>query len=502
MLKQVQHDTRYMKKRIVIFVIVSFFLTLIVFAIDVGKNDKAAIPSNLICKDCNVILITMTNLRYDHMSSNGYFRPTTPNLDKLARESLVFDNAFSHSSWTLPEGISIYTGLFPYQHKIMNRYDGSKLATNIPTLIDIFNANGYRTAAFTGGFDYNPEFGLTNRFLEYKECAKGQTASYPRQQGPKVSNTSEYGEFNCTIPGAIDWLRTNSDNKFFLHVQGFDTHCPFSQKDGRIYDSDYSGIVDYSECLWTFGKTDPIIQNGKAFYPVFSAKTGTSSAVLLGERDIKHLVAIYDEAITSADSLIGLFLQKVNEIGLDKKTIIIFTSEHGDMFGKHGRFMRGGPLRGTFYDDVLHVPLMIKYPEVSAKRLDGLVQHVDLFPTLIDILGLAPQSNLSGKSLAPLIFQNKAVNSYVFAGSEFTPNPNNIYFFKKTKVDAIRNKEWKLIQETVFDSAMKNAPSQKIELFDILNDKEEQYNLVSAKRKIVDDLNSKLSSWLKQLAID
>ena len=117
-----------------------------------------------ICRDCNVIFITMTNLRYDHMSFNGYSRPTTPNLDKLAKESLVFDNAFSHASWTLPEAISIYTSLYPYQHGVMNRYDGSTLSKDTPTLIEVLKKAGYTTAAFTGGFDYNTDFGLTNRF--------------------------------------------------------------------------------------------------------------------------------------------------------------------------------------------------------------------------------------------------------------------------------------------------------------------------------------------------
>ena len=490
-----------MRKRIIRSLIFSFIFSVIIL-VYIKFGQQKIDNSLFICKDCNIILITMTNLRYDHMSGNGYSRPTTPNLDAFSKESLVFDNAFAHSSWTLPESISIYTGLYPFQHGIMNRYDGSKLATTTSTLIDILNLNGYKTAAFTGGFDYNPEFGLTNRFTKYQECAKGQTVSYPRQQGPRVSNTSEYGEFNCTIPGAIDWLRINSNNKFFLHVQGFDAHCPFSQKGGYIYDKDYMGSIDYSECLWTFGKTDPIIENGKAFYPVFSAKTGTSSAVLLGEKDIDHLVALYDESITFADRQIGILLKEIENMGLSNNTIIIFTSEHGDMFGKHGRFMRGGPLRGTFYDDVLHVPLTIKYPEVSPKRLDGLVQQIDLFPTLLDFLGLEPQSNLSGKSLAPLIFQNREVNPYIFAGSEFTPNPNNLYFFKKTKVDAIRSKEWKLIRERVFDSAMNNPPSQKVELYDIANDKEERHNLASTKKNIVDNLNSRLSSWLKQLAID
>lgn len=491
-----------MKKRIVKFFIILFTLSILVLIFVFYNKPKESIPSDAICKDCNVIFITMTNLRYDHMSSNGYFRPTTPNLDKLAEQSLVFDNAFSHSSWTLPEGISIYTGLYPFEHGIMNRYDGSRLANNIPTLIDILNMDGYQTAAFTGGFDYNPEFGLTNRFTEYNECAKGQTTFYPRQQGPRVSNTSEYGEFNCTIPDAINWLRIHSNNKFFLHVQGFDAHCPFSQIGGKTYDPDYKGTVDYSNCLWTFDRSESVIENDKEYYPVYSSKTGLEKNILLGEEDVDHLVALYDESITLADRQIGIFLKEIENMGLDSNTIIIFTSEHGDIFGKHGRFMRGGPLRGTFYDDVLHVPLMIKHPKISPKKLDGLVSHIDLLPSLLDFLELKSQHNFSGVSLVPLIFNNREINSYVFAGSEFTPNSNNIYFSKKTRASVIRSKEWKLIEETLFDSAMQNPPSQTIELYDITNDKEELHNLADTKQSIVDSFKAKLSSWSKELTID
>ena len=440
----------------------------------------------------------MTNLRYDHMSSNGYFRPTTPNLDQFAEKSLVFDNAFSHSSWTLPEGISIYTGLYPYEHGIMNRYDGSKLSNTIPTLIDILNINGYKTAAFTGGFDYNPDFGLSNRFSEYQECTKGKLPSYPRQAGPRVvAGPSQYGEFSCTISKALEWLRASTNKKIFLHVQGYDAHCPFSQRGGYMYDKNYKGKIDYTDCLWTFDRSQPVIQNGKTFYPVYSAKTGTSSAVLLGERDIYHLISVYDESIRFADEQIGIFLNAVRKMGISDKTIIVFTSEHGDMFGKKGRFMRGGPLRGTFYDDVLHVPFIIKHPKISPKTLDGLAQHIDLMPTLLDFLRLKSQNNLSGASLVPLILQNKEVNSYIFAGSEFNPDKNNPYFFKKTRINAVRSKQWKLIEETIFDSAMQNPTSQTIELYDIVNDKEESYNLKNEKQDVLRSLQESLNMWLR-----
>ena len=445
--------------------------------------DNVSSENMLACKDCNIILITATNVRYDHLSQNGYFRETSPNLDALASESLVFDNAFSQSSWTLPEGISLYTSLYPYQHGIMNRFSGAALLQSDRTFIDILNENEYITAAFTGGFDYDPLFGLTNRFGVREEC-----------KGDSDSATSGYGEFPCTISKATNWLKNNSDEKFFLHIQGFDAHCPFSQKGGYIYDKEYDGSVDYSRCLWTFDKSEPEFIDGKPYYRVYSAaKEGEGrESTLLGEDDIKHLVALYDESILEIDALIGSFLEEIKELGLNDNTIIIFTSEHGDMFGKYGRFMRGGPLRGTFYDDVLHTPLLIKHPKIVSARIDGLVEHIDIVPTLLDFLSIPKNPSFEGKSLIPLILKNEEVHEYVFAGSEYNPGDDNNYFTQKTSLEAIRSKEWKLIKESILSS---DSQVPVFEFYDIVNDKEELYNLADKGGDIFEDLKERLSDW-------
>jgi len=461
-----------------------------------------------LCKDCNVILVTLTNLRYAHLSQNGYFRPTSPNLDALAKESIVFDNAFSHSSWTLPEAMSLYTSLYPFQHKVMDRYLGSTLAKDIPTLVDVLNANGYKTAAFTGGFDYNPAFGLMDRFSEHQEC----------QEGPV--QVDDYGKLTCVIPKALDWIKNNPARKFFVHIQGFDAHCPFSGASGAMYDKDYKGTVDYSRCLWTFDRTEPQTIDGKMYYPVYSPITEGKMSVLLGEEDINHLVALYDESITLSDALIGSFLEEVESMGLNNNTIIIFTSEHGDMFGKHGRFMRGGPLRGTFYDDVLHIPLFIKHPKVSPTRLDGLVEQIDIAPTLLDFLSLPKEPFFYGESIVPLITEGKEIHEYIFGGSEYHPQADNPYFTESTRVEAVRSKKFKLIKETLLGQ---NNSSPMVELYDMINDKGELRNLsatipgqqtkfkkffekfgfnpifLSEEEKILNDLESRLSIWSQNL---
>lgn len=451
------------------------------------------------CKNCNVILISMTNLRYDHASFDGYNRRTTTNLDVLAKESLVFDNAFSHASWTLPESISIYTGLYPYQHGVMGRRDGSKLSKNTPTLIDFFNNNGYKTAAFTGGFDYNPEFGATSRFQTYQECASGQNDSYPRQPGPRLGTAGSdlYGELKCTVPKAIDWLKQNSATKFFLQVQGFDAHCPFNPSAKNIYDPNYKGQIDFTNCFWTFDKTNPKLVNGELLYPVQTSVNGVSKEILLNDSDIKHLVSLYDASVASADGYIGELLDEVKSLGLTDKTIIIFTSEHGDMLGKYGRFMRGGPAKGTFYDDVLHIPLLIKLPNIFGKRIDGLTAQIDLMPTILDLLGIRNTAKVEGKSLRPLIFNNTKINNYVFAGSTFNPSAENIDLSGKSSVDAIRSGDWKLIRETIFDDTSPDLtrPVVRKELYELKSDSQELNNVAGSNQTILKYMEDKLNKW-------
>ena len=468
-----------MKKVILLFILATLFLGGF-FVLRLGQEQNNAFS----CNDCNVILITLTNLRYDHLSGNGYIRSTTPALDAFSEESLVFDNAFAHSSWTLPEGISLFTSLYPYQHGVMNRYDGSVLAQNTPTLIDVLAEQGYLTAGFSGGFDYDAAFGLTSRFGEYQECIEG-----------KEEGIWRYGKLSCSAPKALEWMRNNQNKKFFVHVQGYDTHCPFNQGRDSRYDKDYKGTVDFDNCLWTFSKTEQRIIDGKPYYPVYSPTTEGKASVLLGKEDINHLIALYDESITKSDEVIGSFLDGIKQLGIEDKTIIIFTSEHGDALGKHGRFMRGGPLRGTFYDDVLHVPFFIKHPKLKAARFNALVEHIDLMPTLLDFLLIKKPQALEGKSLVPVVAENKEVRQYVFAGAEFNPE-NNLYFKESSRIEAIRSKDFKLIKETIIST---DSPSSVLELYDMNNDKEELYNIGESQTDILNELLLKLNDWSENM---
>jgi arylsulfatase A-like enzyme len=169
------------------------------------------------------------------------------------------------------------------------------------------------------------------------------------------------------------------------------------------------------------------------------------------------------------------------------------------MFGKHGRFMRGGPLRGTFYDDVLRIPLLIRHPALAPRRVDGLAQLIDLGPTLLEMLGCEVPAVFRGKSLRPLLLRRTAVNERVFAGAAFTPSGRNPFFKYHSTIYGVRDLEWKLMLEKLFYSV---GPEEHIELYNVRDDPQELIDVSSKNPERVAALKRALSGWLEEIKAD
>ena len=510
---------------------------------------KAVSAESFGCKDCNVVFIGITNVRADHMGVYGYGRNTTPNIDAFAKKSIVFDSAFASSSWTLPSSTSILTSLYPMQHKLMNRgvfnttasapividpATGAPLQvipdvhpvvldSNITTLMDVLEAGNYTTAAFTGGFDFDPSYGVTSRF-DVNMYASNNDSATPLRMGIRKGNI-EYGVFNYSSAAFTDWVSKNKGEKFFAYIQGFDAHCPFSYPtENREFIGNLSSDYDFGRCYWTFDRADQVVIGNKTYYslmtPYGDALQDNAAAVLpsqpqflFSQEDVDYMVALYDGEIKLVDGYVGEILAALEREGLLNRTIVVIFSEHGDIFGKHGRFMRGGPLRGTFYDDVLRVPLIIYEPGIapSVQRRSGLVETVDFAPTVLDILSITAPSQFMGASLKPVILSGTDVHDAVFAASKFLPSDNNAFYANSTFIGAVRTKDRKLITEYVLNSTYAtqkrisddygalaaNTLDSSTELYDISSDPQELVNVASSKPDEASALRQKLFSWLK-----
>ncbi len=450
------------------------------------------------CKDCNIVFISMTNVRYDHLGFNGYHRPTSPHLDRLAQRAVVFENAFTVASWTIPVLNSLYTAQFPLTHQIMTRYGGvadttlKRLPRQAQTLVEVLGANGYTTASINGSQDYLPRHGLTDRF----DTNISLTISEETLWG-------SYGSMVDVAPRAVNWLRAHRDRKFFLHLQAYDAHCPYGYPHPNLmFDPDYAGQVDFTRCYWTLDRTRPLVlkRNGvkQTYYSLFSEAVGTDGTDYLhrlGTRDIDHMLALYDGEIHNMDEQLQQVFDALETLELMDKTIIVVFAEHGELFGKDGRFMRGGPLRGTFYDDVLHVPMLLYHPHADPARVRSLVSLIDLAPTVLELVGITPPAAFHGQSFVPVLTREDPTRT-IFAGSVFANAAARNLFRHATVITAVRNQQMKLIRERLFYYD-RDQTEVTYELYNVQADPEERRNLAEVQFSDLEHLNRQLNTWLE-----
>ncbi|MBI5452898.1 sulfatase-like hydrolase/transferase [Candidatus Gottesmanbacteria bacterium] len=437
--------------------------------------------SLFVTKDYNLIMISLSNVAAEHMSLYGYKRKTTPNLEKWARDAIVFENTFSQASWTLPVATSLFTSLYPYTHGVVDRYKNNILDNNIMTLPEVLAGKGYRTAAFTGGLDYDRKFGHMRGFKEIEEVKTDQI--WPANQS----------NFSVIFNKGLEWLKKESDSRFFLFLHGYDAHCPFTppEKFKGVFSSKGGKniCVDNTLCLRGYETQE----TGK--FEAYYHRTANTEKIILTKDDIEYLEALYDEEILSVDSLVSGFLSKLGPRILDKTIIVIF-SDHGEMFAKHGRFGRAGTTRGTLYDDVLHVPLIIKIPGHKPGVVKGLAQIIDVMPTLLDILNISVTQKVQGKNLVALIENNAIANEYVFAGSRFG-GPAHLLYKTESSDESIRSDRFKLIREVKFLHFGKDESKKEetYELYDLAKDSDELYNVIDKEIDVGNLLKEKLNEW-------
>jgi arylsulfatase A-like enzyme len=469
-----------------------FAFALFVVTMKAGGADTETLESRR--PAYNFVFIALTNTRADHLGTYGYQRNTSPRIDAFARQSIVFKNAFTHASWTLPVAISLFTSQYPFQHRLMNRDEAKALPASERTFAEVLKDNGYTMAAFVGDRDYSQNFGHTSRFHLVVDPVNQKD----------LDDWHRYGVLEKTMPPARSWLRENKDKRFFMLVQGYDTHCPFSvPKENAMFSPGYRGKIDFTRCYWTFEPTRPIRRRSESgeYHQVYLLKTkptvGDDFDAMFYPADIKHMIALYDGEIFNADKQIGELLDDIKALGLEKNTIVVFYSDHGDMFGKHGRFMRGGPLRGTFYDDVLHIPLIVRHPALAPREVTELAQVIDIPPTLLEMAGLASPPQFVGKSLVPMMKTNTPpLNEYVFAGSAFSPSDRNQFFRYPSVIASARSKQWKLIVERVETG---DAQRESIELYNLKQDSEELTNVAEKEPAALASMKAAMRDWLRNV---
>jgi arylsulfatase len=352
----------------------------------------------------NLLLISIDTCRADHLKCYGYNQDTSPHLDQLAREGVLFENLTAAASWTRPSHMTMFTSLYPSVHGVQNVGDQIQLGEGVPTLARCLAENGYVTAAFVTGPVLNHRWGFNRGFQLYDDFTVSQLVPNVEEHVPGHLTGLDHQVTNPVITNlATQWLKEHSGENFFLFLHYWDCHndylppAPFDRK----FDPEYKGKED-----------------GRGIF--FRQKDITAYISVM---DLAHIVALYDGSIAYTDEHVGKILQLLQDLRLSEKTLVIVLSDHGEAFLEHGRLLHGN----TLYEEEVHVPMIMRLPGVipAGKRVAGNVSHVDLMPTALGLLQVAAPPKIQGIDLSPMILGDKPLPERLIY-SELSLGPFNL----------------------------------------------------------------------------
>lgn len=423
----------------------------------------------------NVLILLVDALRADHLGCYGYTtHPTSPNIDAFAAEGTRFANAISPAPWTLPVMGTIWTGLYPSLHGAVLASDVrrsaalkrgeltpvSALDATRTTLAEVLAAKGVRTAAFVNGSYPGKAFGFGQGFETFVD--------------------DELPGLRLNVEALFGWIDRTKPPRFFAYVHTGEVHSPYGptvdtryketspsprMRDVAVtlreeaeryqslsFDPDYDGDLD-----GRFDSLKRLHQGGKP-----------------GERDFEHLVALYDVGIRYTDHWVGIIMKALAARGLDERTVVLITADHGDELFDHGGFEH----TKTFYEEMVRVPLLLRVPhEGNGRVVEQQVGLIDVFPTVLDLMGVSYDGPVQGISLRPALDGDALPERPMFGEASQVPGRR-----------AVRMNGHKYVREG----------SGAEQLYDLAADPEERTNLCASDAAPCDLYRQELAMWEAQ----
>ena len=301
----------------------------------------------------NVVLISLDTLRADFVGAYGHDQPTTPNIDRFAREGTLFERAMTTYPSTTASHMSMLTGLLPQVHGVYG--PGERIAPQVRTLAELLAAQGYQTGAVTEDAMINAHGGFLNGFGEYREYNGEPTRT---------------GYVEGVMTSGIEFVTRHRDQRFFLFLHTYQVHDPYTPP--AEYDVFRTYVEDGTER--TVGDDTP---------PLVRSRLG------------------YEGDLLYTDEEVARFLAALDDLGLADRTLVIITADHGEALGEHGLVGHGW----FMLEPVLHVPLIVRAPGrvPAGRRVGALASLADLPPTILELVGAPPGPPMQGASLVPLL---------------------------------------------------------------------------------------------------
>lgn len=405
----------------------------------------------------NLVIFGIDSLRADHMSCYGYQRLTTPHIDRVANEGVLFENAYSPYIPTTPGYTTMLTGMDVMTHQKVSLSPKGPIDSNIQLLPEILHKKGYVSAcigfdgSFYRGFDKYDNY---EAWLSW-ESAPGHKAEFLNQKALPLLN----------------WMA--SEQPFFLFLRHMDPHAPYLPPPPfprLFYEGDWKDPSKHS--------IDPVF----AFRPFADFFRSWMPA---GITDVDYVVALYDASLAYMDTCIQHILTRLEELDVLDETLIVFTSDHGETLTEHECYFDHHGL----YECTIHVPLIYRGPDKlpRGRRTRGFVLQQDLTPTVLELLGyseIPKELKMDGKSSLPLIDNGTVSNHSEFYITECT-------WMRKR---GWRTAEWKLIE--ALEPDFHNKPP--FELYNLVDDPLENQNLAETEHEMVETLKRRMTSWIER----
>lgn len=415
-------------------------------------------------KVSQIILIVLDALRADHLSiyNNKAFR--SKNLEMISGDSVVFEQCVAPSSWTLPSHASLFTGLYVSEHKCEYLVGWPTLSKNYKTLAEILREHGYQTAAVVSNFGWlNPKFNINRGFQTYN-CISNIGMQQSLAFRPVLVAFSYFtNRYSKSIIGyrsaddinkeAISIVNKIHKVPFFLFLNYMDTHSPY--RPPPPYDNMFLNK--------TFTQFYRLKQYFLRRYEKHDKSTWDS-----------YLQSQYDGEIAYLDYELGNFIAYLKRIGIYDSSLIIVTSDHGDLLGEHGLYEHHWDL----YEGVAKVPLIIKFPfSKKIGRVKKFINLTDVFPTLLSICDIPIPNNVSGEAY----------------GGDFSP-VSELYSYYIGEHKAIYAGKYKYMEYSYIQGQV-NKEIKSPELYDLEKDPDEKENLAEKLPEIVSTMRADLQHW-------
>jgi len=455
-----------MDRRVKIF---TFLLALAVFALVIIGTKYIPFPSkkSTVTERTNILLITIDALRADHLGCYGNKSISTPTIDLLAKNSIIFTNAICQFPKTTPSHASILTGRYPLSHGVLDNcwiLDNKEI-----TLPEILKKYKYTTAAFVSSHSVTSDkTNLNQGFDIYNDELPDKIIT--RDVNERIAEN--------TISAVSKWLLDNYEKKFFIWIHIIDPHGP------------YIPLLKNRMALpkYSFNKK---IELGRSNY---GKKIIPEYQIINKIKDMDYYISSYDGEIMYVDHWLGKLFSMMKEKRCFENTMIIFTADHGESMGEHDLYFQHG---SALYQEQLRIPLIIKYPDSKHILIDNLVQSIDIMPTILDYLKIDIPKQVQGKSLLSLA-NLKSRNNFSNIGFAYLKGESGGEY-------CIIENGWKLIIDSSFkEKELYNLNTDKKERSNLLNDMKFQDIRKGLKQKLIKqvELSKSMATPTKVQKID